>query len=151
MKNDNTILTEKQQSALSPSKIDEYEYLTGEKYYLAYSPLGKAFEKQIKTIEEQGKKLIKSLKPITQKLTIKDAIPENILRKEVQNELNKIKEIEKTVDRENLCYKANEYTYNFQNFGTINTFSRDSYNGKITLKAADKDQSDLLVEILNFR
>ena len=34
---------------------------------------------------------------------------------------------------------------------TINTFAEDIYNDTITLKEADKDQSDLLVEILNFR
>ena len=54
-------------SALSSSKIDKYEYLTGEEILpsnqqqiiqqakFTYSPLGKAFEKQIKTIEDQGK------------------------------------------------------------------------------------------------
>ena len=50
-----------------------------------YSTLGKTFEKQIKTIEEQGKKQVESsevLKLITKKLTIKDAIPENTLRQE---------------------------------------------------------------------
>ena len=78
-------------------------------------------------------------------------IPENTLTEEAKNELNEIREIEKTVDRENLFYRMNEYKYNFQNFRTINTFGRDIYNGTITLKQADKDQSDLLVEILNFR
>ena len=54
-------------SALSSGKIDKYEYLTGEEILpsnqqqiiqqakFTYSPLGKAFEKQIKTIEDQGK------------------------------------------------------------------------------------------------
>ena len=54
-------------SALSSGKIDEYEYLTGEEILaynqkqiieqakFTYSPLGKAFEKQIKTIEDHGK------------------------------------------------------------------------------------------------
>ena len=54
-------------SALSSGKIQKYEYLTGEDILLSnqqqiikqakftYSPLGKAFEKQIKTIEDQGK------------------------------------------------------------------------------------------------
>ena len=49
-------------SALSSGKIDKYEYLTGEKILpsnqqqiikqakFSYSPLGKAFEKQTKTI-----------------------------------------------------------------------------------------------------
>ena len=55
-------------SALSSGKIDKYEYLTSEEVLpsnqqqiiqqakFTYSPLGKAFEKQIKTIEDQGKK-----------------------------------------------------------------------------------------------
>ena len=54
-------------SALSSGKIDKYEYLTGEEILpsnqqqiieqakFTYSPLGKAFEKQTKTIENQGK------------------------------------------------------------------------------------------------
>ena len=54
-------------SALSSDKIHKYEYLTGEDILPSnkqqiieqanfnYSPLGKAFEKQIKTIEDQGK------------------------------------------------------------------------------------------------
>ena len=72
------------------------------------------------------------LKLITQKLTIKDVVPENKLSEEVKNELHKIK-IEKTIDRENLYYKTNKYTFNFQNFWTISTFGRDIYNGAITI------------------
>ena len=57
-------------SALSSNKIHKYEYVTGEEILPSinqqiieqdrfnYSPLGKAFEKQIKTIEDQGKNLI---------------------------------------------------------------------------------------------
>ena len=72
------------------------------------------------------------LKLITQKLTIKDVVPENKLSEEVKNELHKIK-IEKTIDWENLYYKTNKYTFNFQNFWTISTFDRDIYNGAITI------------------
>ena len=55
-------------STLSLGKIDKYEYLTGEDILPSnqqqiieqakfnYSPLGKAFEKQTKTIKDQGKK-----------------------------------------------------------------------------------------------
>ena len=55
-------------SALSSGKIDKYEYFTGEEILppnqqqiieqakFTYPPLGKAFEKQTKTIEDQGKK-----------------------------------------------------------------------------------------------
>ena len=58
-------------SALSSGKIDKYKYLTGEEILpsnqrqiidqakFSYSPLGKAFEKQTKAIEEQGKNKLK--------------------------------------------------------------------------------------------
>ena len=53
--------------SLSSGKLHKYEYLTGEDILpyaqqqiieqtkFTYSPLGKAFDKQIKTIEDQGK------------------------------------------------------------------------------------------------
>ena len=59
--------------ALSSGKIGKYEYLTGEEILLSdqnrvieqakftYSPLGKVFEKQIKTIENQGGKQTKAI------------------------------------------------------------------------------------------
>ena len=55
-------------SALSSGKIDEYEYLTGEEILpsnqqqiieqakFTYSHLGKAFERQTKSIKDQGEK-----------------------------------------------------------------------------------------------
>ena len=58
-------------SALSSGKIHKYEYLTGEDILpsnqqqiieqakFTYSPLGKAFEKQIKTLEDEGKNKLK--------------------------------------------------------------------------------------------
>ena len=54
-------------------------------------------------------------------------------------------EIEKIVDREKLIYRAGKYTYSFKNFQAIKIFGRDIYNGKITLKEADEDQTNLLV------
>ena len=81
-----------------------------------YFPLGKAFEKQIKTIEDQGEKQVKAIKNDTKEVTIKNVIPENILNDEAKIEIDKIKEIEKTVDREKLVYRASEYTYNFKIF-----------------------------------
>ena len=65
-------------SALSSGKIDKYEYLTGEEilpsnekqiieqFKFTYSPLGKAFQKQTKKFEDQGKNqvdILKTLKP----------------------------------------------------------------------------------------
>ena len=53
---------------------------------------------------------------------------------EAKKELDKIKEIEKNVDREKLIDKTDEYTYSFKNFQTIKTFGGDIYEGKITIK-----------------
>ena len=110
-------------SALSSGKIHKYEYLTGEDILpsnqqqiieqakFTYSPLGKAFEKQIKTIEDQDKKQVEALNTLksNNQLTIEDVIPDNALSNdEAKKELDKIKEIEKNVDREKLVYKTNE-------------------------------------------
>ena len=79
-------------------------------------------------------------------------IPENLLNNdEGKKELNKIKEIEKNVDREKLIYEINEYTNSFKNFQTTKTFGRDIYEGKITLEKANEYQVDLLAEIINFK
>ena len=60
-------------SALSSGKIHKNEYLTGEDMVpsnqqeiieqakFSYSPLGEAFEKQTKTIQDQGEKQIKAI------------------------------------------------------------------------------------------
>ena len=60
-------------SSKSTGELRKYEYLTGEDILpsnqqqiieqakFTYSPLGKAFEKQIKTIENQGKKQVDPL------------------------------------------------------------------------------------------
>ena len=107
--------------ALSSGKIDKQEYLTGEEILASdqsriehvrfiYSLLAKAFGKQIKKFEEQGKKHVKDLevlKPNIQKLTIKDVILENTLTEEAKSEFNKIKEIEKNGRQRNI---TNEYT-----------------------------------------
>ena len=98
-------------SALSSGKIHKYEYLTGEDILpsnqqqiieqakFIYSPLGKAFEKQIKTTEDQGKKQVDALNTLKSdnQLTIEDVIPKNALNNdgEAKKELDKIKEIEK--------------------------------------------------------
>ena len=64
---------------LSSDKIDKYEYLTGdemlppdqsriiEKANFTYSSLGKGFEKQIKTTEDQGIKQLEALKYLKQR------------------------------------------------------------------------------------
>ena len=70
-------------SALSSGKLHKCEYLTGEDILpsnqqqiieqtkFTYSPLGKAFDKQIKTIEDQGKKQVDALEKLKPKEEIK--------------------------------------------------------------------------------
>ena len=96
-------------SALSSGKIHKYEYLTGEEILpsdqqqiieqakFTYSLLGKAFEKQIKTIEDQGEKQIdalKDLKPKEQTKPIEDKSNNQSKATIIFNELiNKRKEL----------------------------------------------------------
>ena len=96
-------------SALSSGKIQKYEYLTGEDILpsnqqqiieqtkFTYSPLGKAFDKQIKTIEDQGKKQVdalENLKPKEEKKPIEDKSNNKSRSVIIFNELiNKRKEL----------------------------------------------------------
>ena len=116
-------------SALSSGKLDKYKYLTGEEILPSneqqitqqakfnYSPLGKALEKQIKTIKDQGEKQVvalESLKNSDKKLTpIKDFIPTENLNSEIINEIKRIEEIEKKIDRNKMIYKGTNKTYDF--------------------------------------
>ena len=118
-------------SASSSGKVHKYEYLTGQDILpsnqqqiiqqakFTHSPLGKAFEKQIKTIEDQAQKQVEALNALksNNQLTIEDLIPKSAFNNdEAKKEVDKIKEIEKHVDREKLVYETNEYTYSFRNF-----------------------------------
>ena len=84
MKNYNMILTKRKLKYQHyQSKIDKCKYLTGEEMLpsnqqqiieqakFTYSPLGKATEKQIKTIEDQGQKQIKAIQDQRHVKTIK--------------------------------------------------------------------------------
>ena len=101
-------------SALSSGKLHKSEYLTGEDILpsnnqqiieqarFTYSLLGKAFDKQIKTIEDQGKKQVDALNTLksdnNKELEIKDEdiVPKSAFASdEAKEELNKILKIEK--------------------------------------------------------
>ena len=153
-------------SALSSGKLDKYEYLTGEEILpsnqqqiiqqakFTYSPLGKAFEKQTKTIEDQGKKqfvALESLKDPNKKLApVKDFIPMENLNPEIINEIKRIEEMEKQVDRNRMVYKGTNKTYDFRNFKTTRAFGNEIRNNIIDMKTADIDQARLLSHINDF-
>ena len=153
-------------SALSSGKLDKYEYLTGEEILpsnqqqiiqqakFTYSPLGKALEKQIKTIKDQGEKQVvslKSLKDSDKKLpAMKDFIPTENLNPEIINEIKRIEEIEKKVDRNRMVYKGTNKTYDFRNFKTIRAFGNEIRNNVISLNTANIEQANLLSHINDF-
>ena len=124
-------------SALSSGKLDKYEYLTGEEILPSnqqqiiqqarfnYSPLGKGFEKQTKSIENQGKKQVKAIQDNKQLVNFnkdddyKDKLllsKEREIFKDIYNKrLDKIEELSNKIDYDNLKYVAiNSNTeYNF--------------------------------------
>ena len=153
-------------SALSSGKLDKYEYLTGEEILPSneqqiiqqakfnYSPLGKALEKQVKTIKDQGEKQVVTLEPLKvpdKRLTpIKDFIPIQDLDNEIINEIKRIEEIEKNVDRNKMVYKGTNETYDFRNFKTIRAFGNEIRNNVISLDTANIEQANLLSYINDF-
>ena len=114
-------------SVLSSGKIDKYEYLTGEEILpsnqkqiteqakFTYSPLGKAFEKQTKTNKDQGEKQIKAIRDNKEHLVnnnndddCKNKLllsRERKIFKNIYNKgLDKIEELSKKMDYNNLKY-----------------------------------------------
>ena len=112
-------------SALSSGKIDKYEYLTGEEISpsnqqqiieqakFIYFPLGKVFEKQIKTIKNQGEKQVEALENL--KYHIKQLannyedkllhLKEREIFKNIYNKKpDKIKKLTEKIDDTNLVF-----------------------------------------------
>ena len=150
-------------SALSSGKLDKYEYLTAEEILPSnqqqiiqqakfnYSPLGKALEKQVKTIKDQGEKQVDALKTSYQKLpSIKDFVPTEKFNPEIINEIKRIEEIEKNVDRDKMFYKSTNRNYDFRGFKTIRTYGNDIRNNVTSLKAANLEQANLMAHLYDF-
>ena len=68
---------------------------------------------------------------------------------EIKNEVNKIKEYDKKVNRNNIIYYSSKEPFNFNVFKTIRSFGENIYSGKITINKANQEQADLLEYILN--
>ena len=111
-------------SSLSSGKIDKHEYLTREEILpsnqqqiieqakFTYSPLGKAFEQQTKTIEDKGEKQIKAIQDNKQQLINDNDYKNKLLIskereffKDIYNKrLDEIEELNKKIDYDNLMY-----------------------------------------------
>ena len=153
-------------SALSSGKIDKYEYLTGEEILPSnqqqiiqqakfnYSPLGKALEKQRKTIEDQGKKQVKAIQDKKQIFHKDDDYKDKLLLsrereifKDIYNKrLDKIEELSNKIDYNNLKYVTinNNTTHNFSDITDPITFLNEIKNGKVSLEEAKNRQKHYL-------
>ena len=155
-------------SALSSGKIDKYEYLTGEEILpsnqqqiiqqakFTYSPLGKTFEKQIKTIEDQGKKQVKAIQDNKHLVNInkdddyKDKLllsKEREIFKDIYNKrLDKIEELNNKIDYDNLQYVAvnSGKIYNFSELTDPLTFLDEIKKCKMSLEEAKNYQQNYL-------
>ena len=152
-------------SAKSSGKLHKYEYLTGEDILpsnqqqiieqakFTYSPLGKAFEKQIKTIEDQGEKQIKAIQDQGQVKTFKkyaydaEDTPFISQQKEIFNELvderrKKITDLDEKVNSDDLIYryKGNSPDLNFNEFDNALTLIDKIRGSKITLADVKNNQ-----------
>ena len=155
-------------SALSFGKIHKYEYLTGEDILPAnqqqiieqtkftYSPLGEAFEKQIKTIEDQGEKRIKAIQDQGQIKTIKkydyddEDTPFISKQKEIFNELvderlEKIIDLDERVNSNDLIYryKGKNVDAKFDEFDNALDIINKIRDGKTDLANQQKFKSFL--------
>ena len=176
MTNDDQIRDEKLQfdinreaakiSALSSGKIDKYEYLAGEEILpsnkqkmieqakFTYSPLGKAFEKQIKTIEDQGEKQAKALKDLKPKQQTKalesESISKDIFYQILEEKIDEIVNMSREITSNNLIYKFKTLGISSINFikfkGPMYIYNKLK-NGVITLSQAEEDQKIFKMEL----
>ena len=157
-------------SALSSGKFNKYEYLTGEEVLpsnkqqiierakFEYSSLGKAFEKQVKTIEDQGEKQIKAIQSNKQQsisdIDYKDKLlisKEIEIFKDIYNKrLDKKEELNNKIDYDNLKYVVERSgdEYRFNKIEDPLTFLNDIKEGKISIQEA-KDQQQNYYNYLN--
>ena len=145
-------------SALSSGKLGKYEYLTGEEVLpstqqllveqgkFTYSPLGKAFEKQTKTIEDQGKKLIDALADLKPKEIKPRETKPNEYGDYFLNGLAKIRESYEPVDFNYLTYNFKDLrisSVSFSKFkGPMHIF-KSIRKGYTTLEDTEEEQIEL--------
>ena len=148
-------------SALSSGKIDKYEYLTGEEILpsnqqqiieqakFTYSPLGRAFEKQTKTIEDKTKKQVDALADLKPNETKPIESKSGKYGDYFVNRLAKIRESSEPIDSDNLIYyyKGNTASTNFTDFkGPLHIF-KSIYNGYKTLEDIEYEQEKFTEKI----
>ena len=129
-------------SALSWGKIHKYEYQQQiiEQARSTYYPLGKAFEKEIRTIEDQDQKQFDALKVLEPKAiesgsNNKPAITQEFYNKILEERMDEILKISDKIDVGNLIYnfKVPISSINFGKFGGPMYIYGHMKNGDTTL------------------
>ena len=72
------------------------------------------------------------------------------LNPEIINEIKRIEEIEKNVDRNRMVYKGTNETYDFRNFKTTRAFGNEIRNNIISFKTSNLKQANFLSYINDF-
>ena len=155
-------------SALSSGKIHKYEYLTGEDILpsnqqqiieqakFTYSPLGKAFEKQIKTIEDKGQKQSDALENLKdqnkQIVNVNDDYEDKLLhskereifRNIYNKRLDETDELTKKIDGNNLIFTTISIgkSIDFTKKDDPLTFLSKIKIAKITVEEVKESQKD---------
>ena len=160
-------------SPLSSGRIHKYEYLTEqdilpssqqqiiEQAKFTYSPLAKSFEKQIKTIEDQGKKLIDTLenlkakeqtKPIDDKSNNKSKAT-FIFDDLINKRKGLMKELYNSVDYNNLKFEFAGPTKDVSFYEYIDSkeFVNAIKNNQINFDDVLKKQNELLNKIIHVK
>ena len=160
-------------SALSSGKLHKYEYLTGEdilpsnqqqiikQTQFTYFPLGKAFDKQIKTIKNQDKKQVdalEKLKPKEETKPIENKSNNQSKAATIFNELiNKRKELMNklydSVDYNNLKseYVGPTEDVNFYEYKNSKELFNAIRDNKIGFTEAKNKQNDFLNKLTNIK
>ena len=106
-----------------------------------YSPLGKAFEKQIKTMKDERKKQVEALKDLNlkdQPKSIEGIFPKRNQAEGIKDELSKIKRYENKAIRDSLLYYLSKQPFDFRTFKTIRSLGEDIYNKRVNTNEADQ-------------
>ena len=136
---------------------DNFEYLTGEEILpsnqqqlieqakFTYSPLGKAFEKQIKTIEGQGNKQIDALADLKHKEIKSRETKSNEYNDCFLYEMSKIRETYEPTDFYHVTYNFKDSripSIRFSKFkGPLYTFKR-IHNSDMPLEDIEEEQKE---------
>ena len=144
-------------STLSSGKLHKYEYLTGdyilpsnqqqiiEQTNFTYSPFGKAFDKQIKTMEDRGKKQVDALKATESgSNNISPKITKEIYDDILEERTDEILKMSREIDYKNLVYgfEGPTSSIRFSTFaGPMCTYDQLK-NGETTSQQVEESQKD---------